>query len=258
MSFSNGSAITVAPNTIYRATEIIQRRLYRGATHESLVKWTLLLEEDAEDGEEGAERVTKSYELWMRREELEACCPHLLASREPEKEPAKQEGVHVHGGDDAEVAREAGESELEDEVRMLVARALDVSASGGSSKVLTNRLRVLSAYARIGTMANVFRQVGALDFLLTLLSSHHLGVRQGASDMLHSLAKFDAGNRAYVLMKLSQSSGGEEGGGLKTTVQSRQMLLDLFAETASSSEGELCSDANLPHVSIIGCRRLWV
>lgn len=218
MSFSDGLAITVGPNAVYRATEIIQRRLYHGATQESLVKWTFLsrpIGEDpvnAEEGEEEVERVTESYELWMRREELEACCPHLLAAWEPEKEPANEEGVC--GGDDSEVARETGESELKEEVRMLVARALDISATGGSSKVLANRLGILSAYARIGTMANTFREVGALDLLLSLLSSPHLDVRRGASDMLHSLAKFDARSRTYVLQKLSQNSGGEEEGGL--------------------------------------------
>lgn len=265
MSANTSFTIALGPDATYCATELIQRRLYRGVTHERLVKWTLLprpsIREDADEkeGEERSEegRLRESYNVWMRREEMEACCPRLLiTSRGLEQEPARDsDGTRGREDGSEGVAREPGEAELEEDVRVLVARALSIHAAGGSSssssKVLTNTISVLSAYARIGTMANVFRQAGALDLLLSLLSSHHLDVRRSAGDMLRSLATFDAGSRAYVLLKLTDDGGEEgEGGGLETTVQSRQMLLDLFAETASCAEVELLfSDLNVPHVS---------
>ena len=218
MSSSGGLSITLGPEAVYRAVEVMQRRLYRGAFHESLVRWArhprprpgeekaAASDEEHRAKEEG--RLRESFDVWMRREELESCCPHLLVSRE--QEPAGDgEGGGGGGGPDAAQEQEPGEAELAEDIRGLVARARRFEAGGGSSKVLTNTIGILSAYARIGTMANAFREVGALDLLLSLLSSHHLEVRRSASDMLRSLAAFDSGSRAYVLLKLAQ--GGVEG-----------------------------------------------
>ena len=144
--------------------------------------------------------------------------------------------------------------EMAEDIKNLIFRARRLRNRAGPSmnpavgKMLANTINILSAYAKVGALANTFRENGALDLLLTLLSSLYPDVRQSAGDMLRSLATFDLSSRAYVLLKLAKIDD-RDPVHKSTTVQSRQMLLDLFSETASSSESEvLLKGITLPQV----------
>ena len=64
--------------------------------------------------------------------------------------------------------------------------------------------------------------------------------------MLRSLTTFDLSSRAYVLLQLSKTDSAKS-----TSVQGQRMLLDLFAETASTGESDaLLKGITLPQVCV--------
>ena len=251
------TTLPLGPNANYQVKDVVIHRKYKGQFDESLVKWTRI-DNKGQEERDPEENACKYYLIWMRKGEMEACCPHLLSLGA--KAPPGSAEVGGTGAEEQSALQKTGEIEGDDsfrdmveDINTLVGRAERMrqrkgqKRGGVGSKMLSNTISILSAYARIGTLANTFRESGALDLLLSLLSSYDLEVRHSASDMLRSLATFDSASRAYVLLQLTRSDEAESAA--KSTAQSRQMLLDLFAETASSEESELLlSGISLPQV----------
>lgn len=256
--------ISLCPNNIadYHAKEVVLHRRLKGAVagDEYLVKWErraapankLLDDEDKE-----REKTRPEYLMWMKRAEVEACCPSLLSV------PISAHRRYTDGGGSKSKAGSDGAEETEsvkssdalqemaDDIRSLVSRAQRMVDSGIGGKVLLDVCNILGAYSRIGPLANTFREFGALDLFLHLLCSDDGKIRLSTKDMLKSLATFDPSGRAYLLLQLTYS--GEPGSKYKATLQSRQMLLDLFTTTASMDESELVlKGIRLPHVSATG------
>ena len=256
-----GITITLAPNASYRAEDLVIHRKYKGECDENLVKWTRIDNTDGpRDDKDADERTSKEYLVWMRRLEMEACCPHLLSLERFKSAPTVAQAASAiqqpkRSGLPLEAQGDESLHEMADDIHNLVARAQRIMRKPGhkpggvGGKMLSNILSILSAYAKIGALANIFRESGAMDILLSLLSSQDLDVRRSASDMLQSLAEYDSGSRAYVLLQLTRGESGPAGP--RSTQQSRQMLLDLFADTASGDESELLlSGITLPPVCV--------
>ena len=246
---------------MYRGEELLLHRKYKGQHDETLVKWSRLPKTDKhEDGQEKESETSKEFLIWMREEEIAACCPQLRpgASSRPgrktdgqalaeEEEKGKLHGEETDQPDDSL-------EEMAQDVRMLVERAQRIthrissnSSAPGIERRLANTINILSAYAKLGSLADSFRQCGALDLLLNLLSFQLPEVRQSAGEMLRSLSAYDSASRAYVLLQLTHREGEEENGA--ASLENRQMLLDLFAETASQEEDSLsCSNLGLAKV----------
>ena len=258
----------------YHAEDLVIKRIYKGKYEESLVKWVQTNPAEGGDSEdlyddEFSEKMCNDYVMWMRNEEVEACCPNLLSLQRAhagvEQQAAmggKESGV---GGPAAQVPSQDSETgeesvtEMVEDIKSLVSRAKRIltktqEGEGGKlgkagTKMLASTMNILSAYAQVGAVANTFRESGALDLLLDLLTSEDGGIRRSASEVLRSLATFDAGSRAYVLLKLTK---GDDSGEDKSTSQSRQMLLDLFSDTASVNESDVVlSSATLPQVRAV-------
>ena len=258
-----GKVFYIGENLPYKGEELLLRRKRQGLDDEILVKW-VLVESPSDPGrcekseEKSQDSRTRDYMIWMRRDEIEACCPHLNnilhtvgSSKCKQRLVSKVDVATTH---DAGAASEEDDSlqEMADDVSNLVNRAkrmthrLKKKSTPNSEKVLTSTVNILNAYAKLGSLANSFRQCGALDLLLELLSSQITIVRHSASDMLRSLATFDSASRAYVLLKLTQSTEGE-----LTTTENRQMLLDLFAETAHDENMSKLSEVSMPQVTTL-------
>lgn len=235
-----GVKLTIGPNTSYRAQDLVSERRYKGRHEECLVRWVLQgpPEKMSKDEEAAYERATKEYCMWMRRGEMEACCPQLALSTAP--------ASPIEGGEDTEgeslpnmstAEKDEALAEMRADVQLLIARAKRLMGAEGSTlsvaggKVLANVVGILNAYAKIGILTDAFQEYGAVDLLLGLLGSQDLEVRRKSSEMLRSLTSFDLSIRSYILLQLLKSDEGSE-----SSLQSRQMLLDLFSETASMDE----------------------
>lgn len=270
MAAENSSKVfTLAPVADYAAEDLVIKRKYKAKHEESLVKWVKTNSSGAGEKEdiddEFSEKLCSSYLMWMRNEEVEACCPNLLSLQRAHGGAEQQPTV---GGKDGETAvrvsarqdSETGEesvTEMVEDIKSLVSRAKRiftktqegerVKLGTAGTKMLASTMNILSAYAQVGAVANTFRESGALDLLLDLLTSEDGGIRRSASEVLRSLATFDAGSRAYVLLELTK---GDESGEDRSTSQSRQMLLDLFSDTATVNESDVVlSSTTLPQVS---------
>lgn len=83
MEYNNSSfTISLAPNATYHAVDLVIHRQFKGQYAENLVKWALIeTQADNTVDKEGKGKVSvrNEYQIWMRREEMEACCPHLLS-----------------------------------------------------------------------------------------------------------------------------------------------------------------------------------
>lgn len=219
-----------------------------GLHEECLVRWVLQSapEKLNKEEEKAYERATKEYCMWMRRGEMEACCPQLLAVQTTTQDPSTPTDGTL--GEDAEmettavpplstVEKDKALAEMRADIQQLIMRAkrmMGTTLSVAGGKILADVVGILNAYAKIGVLTDAFQEYGAIDLLLGLLGSHDLDVRKQSSEMLRSLTSFDISIRSYILLQILKSDEGSE-----STLQSRQMLLDLFSETASSDENEL-------------------
>ena len=258
--------ISLCPNNIadYYAKEVILHRRVKGpapddaSRDEYFVRWkrrpspaSILLE----DEERERERTRPEYLVWMKRSELEACNASLLdvpISAHPRYTDSKSSAgtTEDESGEGAEGSVKGSEAlqDMADDIRSLVSRAQRLVDSGVGGRVLLDVCNILGTYSKIGPLANTFREIGALDLFLHLLCSDDAKIRLSTKDMLKNLATFDLSGRAYLLLQLTYS--GEPGSKYKATLQSRQMLLDLFTTTASIDESELVlKGIRLPHVS---------
>lgn len=253
-SEAKGVKLTIAPNASYLAEDLLFQRKFKGLHDECLVKWVLqeppgkLKEEE----EKELERVGREYCIWMRKDEVEACCPHLLpfkidpeavsaASSKLETQSAREDSVPVMSDKD-EVA-----SAMKKEVQNIILRAKKLM-SGGDTAVLVTTVGLLNVYSKIEGLTRAFQEYGAIEVLLGLLGSRDADLRRESSNLLHSLMTSDLSIRGCVLLQLIKSDTGS-----KSSLQSRQMLLDLFSETVSSDESDDMRDITLPHVSACKC-----
>lgn len=267
-SVPGGVELTLAPRTHYRAVEVVTERKFKGRREEWLVRWVLqrpatteggkLTKEQEKDWKEVELRARKEYCVWMRREEMQACCPHLFSFKPAPSTSMAPKPTSEGGGsvEDMEspappVFSEAGEDleEMKSDVRTLISRARRLmTREGGSSspatgRILTNIVNILNAYAKIGMLSEAFQEYGAVDLLLGLLTFPDLDVRRCSNGMLRSLTTYDHSIRGYVLLQLINSSKDS-----KTSFQSREMMLDLFSETASSYDESSVRGITLPQV----------
>lgn len=282
MAAEPSKVFTLGPAASYYAEDLLIKRKYKGKHDESLVKWALSNADGGAAGAEGGkdeyddefgEKMCKHYLMWMRDDEVAACCPNLVslqraaggsgaetknaASVKKGKSRASSLMQMFSPSKEKETTGEESITEMIEDIKSLVQRAKRILSKSGegsgmvklskaSTKMLASTMNILSAYAQVGAVANTFRESGALDLLLKLLTSEDGGIRRSASEVLRSLATFDAGSRAYVLLKLTQGDGTEDD---KSTSQSRQMLLDLFSDTASVNESDVVlSSTTLPQV----------
>ena len=260
--------ISLCPNQIadYYAKEVLLHRRVKGPPSEAdeyLVKWTRLPPPEKrllEEEEKARERTRPEYLVWMKRDEVDACRPSLLSvpiiAHHVDR---RKDQPGSEGGDVVDSVKGSDAlQEMVDDVRSLVSRAQRMVESGVGGKVLLDTCNILDAYAKIGPLASTFREFGSLDLFLQLLCSDDANIRMCTKGILKSLATFDLSGRAYLLLQLTYS--GEPGSKYKATLQSRQMLLDLFTTTATMDESELVlKGIRLPHVSeLVACACLYI
>ena len=242
-----GVTLTIGPNTSYRAQDLVSERHFKGQYEECMVRWVLQSapEKLNKEEEKAYERATREYCMWMRRGEMEACCPQLLAVPAIPDPSAPTGGAQ---GEDAEmeastalplstVEKDKALAEMRADIQHLIMRAkrmMGTTLSVAGAKILADVVGILNAYAKIGILTDAFQEYGAVDLLLGLLGSQDLDVRKQSSEMLRSLTSFDLSIRSYILLQILKSDEGSE-----CSLQSRQMLLDLFSETASSDESDM-------------------
>lgn len=269
-----GLVFPLGPHVSYKPKSVVMERKFKDEVTERLVKWKLIKPASSRDtGQKIPPEQKKTLQhahkricIWMREDEMKSCCPSLLKSSSPEMDEGDDSS---YGGERTpyycspasspepgsalkqfEAALEAKKliptldsdetvREMKEDIRNLVKRAKmlysrEVGGGGGSSMVLASTIAILNTYAKMKSLASVFQEFDAVDLLLNLLESRDPDVRKNASDMLHSLTDVDKSIHSYVLLHLIKST---EGPG--ASLQSRQMLLDLFSETASSLKNDL-------------------
>ena len=226
-----GLVFSIGNNPCYKAEELLLRRKKKGRDEEVLVKWTCSLPTSSESDKVEELRDANDILMWMTKNEIECCCPHLI-NRNVTKSEAKNDAATS-----PEPETDDSFQEMVEDVTNLVSRAkrivqkLSKNSNPNTQRNLSNTINILCAYAKLGSLAESFRRCNALDLLLELLSSNVPHIRQSASEMLRCLAMYDSASRSYVLLQLAQSS---EGGAC--SYENRQMLIDLFAETTETNE----------------------
>lgn len=172
--------------------ELLRQRVSVGET-QVLVRWKQVRGDDAKG--EGSEHDSgRHYLKWMRRDEVVACCPHLL--RQEKVETQRQE---TECESSVDIVDEEELRDMQHDVSELVKRARRQMSKGSpAASLLANTIHVLSAYARNGTLASAFRESGALDLLLDLVWSKVANVRQSAGQMLKALASHDSGKELMM------------------------------------------------------------
>ncbi|XP_064271353.1 cullin-9-like isoform X2 [Passer domesticus] len=230
--------VQLGPTLQARPEKLLRQRRGRDERPEYLVRWSVLSSEERAAGGSSAcpaESRAESISLWMSAEEVRASCPALLGQRRPEG-PRQEKAA---GPCSAAVPRdeaaldEASLLEMKADVRSLVRRAgRQLAEAGTPACSVLGTVRVLGAYAGIGSLAGAFREAGALELLTAMLCHREERIRRGAGEMLRALGAQDAGIWCHVLLSLSQQDGIEQ----HMDFDSRCTLLELFAEITSSAE----------------------
>ncbi|XP_066172796.1 cullin-9-like [Sylvia atricapilla] len=234
--------VQLGPGLRARPEELLRQRPGPDGRPEYLVRWSVVSSEERAAGGGSAEPRAENVSLWMSAEEVCAGCPALLGRRRPPG-PGQEEAP----GPSGVPLDEASLLEMEADVRSLVRRARrQVAEAGTAGGSLLSTVRVLGAYAGIGSLAAAFRRTGALELLLELLGHRERQIRRGAGQMLRALGAHDAGSQAYVLLSLSQQDGIEQ----HMDFDSRCTLLELFAEITPPAEPCMTFEGiHLPQVS---------
>ncbi|XP_068088703.1 cullin-9-like [Hyperolius riggenbachi] len=239
----NGNLLVqLDPKLQAQPVELLRQRWSPDGHTEYLIRWAVHNMEEMAKGSGNTTQAEAKFPnilMWMSAEEVYTNCPTLLGKRKPEGPGIIEE--KASGSPD-----EAALQEMMEDVRMLVQRAArQMSQSSGPDFSILNTIHVLSAYASIGSLAGVFKEIGALDLLMKMLCNTEKQIRNDAGKMLQALASHDAGSRAHVLLSLSQQDGIEQ----HMDFESRYTLLQLFAETTSSEEHCISFDGiHLPQV----------
>lgn len=192
----NGSLLVqLGPSLQACPQELLRQRRGRDGQPEYLIQWSVVsLEERAAEGSSTSSAGSKleKISLWMSAEEVCASCPALLGKR-------KLAGQWVEEAAAVPLAADVpGEQEwlleMKADVRSLVRRAgRQMAESGAPEASILNTVHVLSAYAGIGSLAEAFREAGALDLLMKMLCHPEKEIRHSAGKMLRALASHDAG-----------------------------------------------------------------
>ncbi|XP_063247771.1 cullin-9-like isoform X2 [Prinia subflava] len=234
---SGALLLQLGPGLRARPEELLRQRRGPGGRPEFLVRWSVLgPERRAAGGASCAEGEAESISLWMSAEEVGAACPALPAPRAPGRQrEAPGAGVPPD---------RAWRLEMEADVRGLVRRARRQLAEAGPPEgSVLSTLRVLGAYAGIGSLAGAFAEPGALELLTASLRHRERRIRRGAAEMLRALGAHGAGAR--VLLSLIQQDGIEQ----HMDFESRCTLLELFAEVTSPAEHRLSFEGiHLPQI----------
>uniref|UniRef100_UPI0002B8E306 cullin-9-like n=1 Tax=Ciona intestinalis TaxID=7719 RepID=UPI0002B8E306 len=240
------------------AREILRQRQTSDGLTEYLIRWSVCSDEvsnsidvaststnTSEDAKHG-----KDVFLWMSKHALQTCCPHLYTT-EPQPKPSDGNSSSFVPGSKKMEEEEQPQLDMEElddmryDVVKLVNRArkqMNRVRKDAVSKPLlslSHTIKVLSTYATLGSLSEVFRETGALDLILDLLWTDDADTRRSAGRMLRALALHDAGSRAYVLLSLTQDSTEENHGDRKkhyADFENRDMVMEMFAETASGEE----------------------
>ncbi|XP_078483844.1 cullin-9-like [Ciona intestinalis] len=240
------------------AREILRQRQTSDGLTEYLIRWSVCSDEvsnsidvaststnNSEDAKHG-----KDVFLWMSKHALQTCCPHLYTT-EPQPKPNDGNSSSFAPGSKKMEEEEQPQLDMEElddmryDVVKLVNRArkqMNRVRKDAVSKPLlslSHTIKVLSTYATLGSLSEVFRETGALDLILDLLWTDDADTRRSAGRMLRALALHDAGSRAYVLLSLTQDSSEENHGDRKkhyADFENRDMVMEMFAETASGEE----------------------
>ncbi|NXP82619.1 CUL9 protein, partial [Ramphastos sulfuratus] len=228
--------------------ELLRQRRGRDGQPEYLIQWSVVsLEERAAEGSgtSSTESKPEKISLWMSAEEVCASCPALLGKRKLAGQWVKEEKAGGPLAADVPLDEE-WLLEMKADVRSLVRRAgRQMADTGAPEASVLNTIHVLSAYAGIGSLADAFREAGALELLMKMLCHQEKEIRHSAGKMLRALASHNAGSWAYVLLSLSQQDGIEQ----HMDFESRYTLLELFAETTSCEEHCLSFEGiHLPQV----------
>lgn len=89
-----GFTVSLSSTTSYRPTETFTQRVLRGSI-EHLVKW-VHLDDKSDVTKAPLKGLCREYTVWMREEEMKACCPHLLATETTR--PQQGETKDTEGG----------------------------------------------------------------------------------------------------------------------------------------------------------------
>ncbi|XP_039572982.1 cullin-9-like [Passer montanus] len=191
--------VQLGPTLQARPEKLLRQRRGRDERPEYLVRWSVLGSEERAAGGSSAcpaESRAESISLWMSAEEVRASCPALLGQRRPEG-PRQEKAA---GPCSAAVPRdeaaldEASLLEMKADVRSLVRRAgRQLAEAGTPACSILGTVRVLGAYAGIGSLAGAFREAGALELLTAMLCHREERIRRGAGEMLRALGAQDAG-----------------------------------------------------------------
>ena len=178
--------------------ELLRQRVCVGES-QVLVRWKQVRGDDQKGESEQTCDAGRHYLKWMTREEVVACCPHLLRQEkadQPQTSDKDKEKETEEVENNVEIVDEEELKDMQQDVSQLVKRARRQMNKGPSAaSLLANTIHVLSAYARNGTLASAFRESGALDLLLDLVWSKVVNVRQSAGHMLKALASHDSGKQ---------------------------------------------------------------
>lgn len=175
--------------------ELLRQRWSPDGHSEYLIRWSVQNTKHASMTNNGStsqlEGKSSSILMWMSSEEAHANCPTLLGKHNPEGSGMAEEKT-------SSSPDEGALQEMTDDVRMLVQRASrQMSQSSGPDSSILNTIRVLSAYASIGSLAGVFRETGALDLLMKMLCNPDKEMRQDAGKVLCALASHHAGGLLF-------------------------------------------------------------
>ncbi|XP_050827905.1 cullin-9-like isoform X2 [Serinus canaria] len=244
--------VQLGPKLQAHPEKLLRQRRGHDERPEYLVRWSVVSSEEravggssASSGDTKAENIS----LWMSAEEVRASCPALLGQTRPLSVDVPLDEASL---DEASLD-EASLLEMKADVRSLVQRARRQVAEAGTPECsILSTVRVLGAYASIGSLASTFREAGALELLTAMLCHREQRIRRGAGEMLRALGTHDAGIWAYVLLSLSQQDGIEQ----HMDFDSRCTLLELFAEITSSAEH--CMSFEGIHLPQIPGKQLFV
>ncbi|KAJ6666989.1 hypothetical protein lerEdw1_018991 [Lerista edwardsae] len=232
----NGNALVVhlGPKLQAYPEELIRRQHSHNGHMEYLIHWNVLSSENGiRSGASTSFTETKMEDIlmWMSADDIYADCPTLSGKRNPKEQQVEEKASSAFPPD--VMLDEASLLEMKVDVKNLVQRATwQMASTPVPQSSILNTIHVLSAYASIGSLMDVFKEMGALDLLLKMLSNEEKQIRRSASKLLRALASHDAGSQAYVLLSLSQQDGIEH----HMDFDSCYTLLELFAETTSSEE----------------------
>ncbi|XP_004624188.1 cullin-7 isoform X2 [Octodon degus] len=222
--------------------ELIRQRVGHDGHPEYQIRWLILRR--GEDGEGGSGQVRCKAEhilLWMSDDEIYANCHKMLGENGQVIGPS-QESTMESGTLDKSVL-----GEMEADVKSLIQRALrqlEECVGTAPPAALLHTVHVLSAYASIEPLTEVFKDPKILDLLMHMLSSPDYQIRWSAGRMIQALSSHDAETRTQILLSLSQQEAIEK----HLDFESRCALLALFAQATLAEHPMSFEGIQLPQV----------